>query len=90
MVLVEAMAFGLPIVTNIWRGIPHVIGDSGCAMMCEAKNADEYARAILELMGDSETRVAMGKAARKHYEDNFTRRHFVEGMEEIFSTVLKD
>ena len=90
LVLIEAMAFGLPIVTNRWRGIPHVIGDSGCAKMCEVQNADEYARFIKELMGNSETRIAMGEAARRRYENNFTRRHFVEGMEEIFSTVLKD
>ncbi|MBT8044916.1 MAG: glycosyltransferase family 4 protein, partial [Verrucomicrobiae bacterium] len=90
LVLIEAMAFGLPIVTTRWRGIPHVVGDEGCAKLCEVKNSEGFASSIKELMEDPELRVRMGRASRQRYEKNFTRSHFVMAMENTLRKVLAD
>jgi len=89
LVLIEAMAFGLPIVTTRWRGVPHVIGESGSAILCDIKNPVQYAKALEELIQNQEKRIQMGKAARSHYEANYTREKFVGKMEEALRAVLE-
>ena len=90
LVLIEAMAFALPIITTRWRGVPHVIGESGCATLCDTHSPDQYAEAIADLVKFPDKRKQMGKAARKHYEANFTREKFLGKMEDVFREVLND
>lgn len=90
LVLVEAMAFGLPIVTNQWRGIPHVVGDGGCAALCAPRRPEQYADAIRNMMQDEALRERMADAARQRYENHFTRGHFLSGMEDVFRDVLEN
>lgn len=87
LVLIEAMAFGLPIVTHRWRGIPHVTGDSGCAILCEVNNPDQMAENIKNLICDSAAREKMGLAGKRRYEEQFTKAQFVRKMEEVFEGV---
>jgi glycosyltransferase involved in cell wall biosynthesis len=83
------MAFGLPVVSTTWRGIPQLVGDSGAAILCDINAPDQYASAIGEVLKHSEKRQRMGEAALKHYENHYTRDKFVAAMEEVFQTVLK-
>lgn len=89
LVLIEAMAMGLPIVTNRWRSIPHVVGEDGCAIICEAKSPQQYADAIRTMKEDVELRNRMGETARSRYETHFTRERFVTAMEDVFRNVLQ-
>jgi len=89
MVLVEAMAFSLPLVTTRWRGIPLVVEGEDCATLCDIKSPDQYAKALKELIQNPEKRKLMGEASRKHYEGNYTREKFVWAMEGALRGVLK-
>ena len=89
LVLIEAMAFALPIVTTRWRGVPHVVGDDGCATLCDINAPDQYAAALEEILKNPDKRQKMGEAARKHYEVHYTRAKFVGAMEEALRAVLK-
>ena len=89
LVIIEAMAFGLPVVSTIWRGIPQLIGESGAAILADVNAPDQYADALQEMIQNPDKRQQMGKAARKHYENHYTRDKFVGAMEEVFQTVLK-
>ena len=88
LVLIEAMAFGLPIVTNRWRGIPHVIGDSGCAEMCEVHDIESLIRAVKKLIECPELRGYLGEAGAKHYQKNFTKYAFITRMEQVFRDTI--
>ena len=87
-VLVEAMAFGLPIVTTKWRGIPHVVGESGSAYLCPINSPEQYAKAIQELVLDSSLRCKMGKKGRARYAEEFTKEKFLKRMEDVFEEVV--
>lgn len=87
LVLIEAMAYALPIVTTRWRGIPQLIGDSKCALLFDTKASDQYGRGILRLMQDDVLRSQMSASARKHYQDNFTREKFIDRMTTEFRTL---
>ena len=88
LVLVEAMAFGLPVVTTKWRGIPTVVGDSGCAELCEVRRPDEWAEAVRRIMGDDSRRKEMGELARTRFESDFTEAKFLKRMDSVFQSLL--
>ena len=88
LVIIEAMAFGLPIVSTRWRGIPQLVGDSGAAVLCSINSPEEYARELSELASDEVKRITMGEAAYKYYQENYTRQIFVESMERSFVSLL--
>lgn len=89
LVLIEAMAFGLPVITNRWRGIPHVVGRDKGAILCEPKNSLQYAEAVRDLLNDPERRTLLGQLSKHRYQERFTREKFVGGMEKVFREVLK-
>jgi len=89
LVLVEAMAFGLPLVTTHWRGIPQVVEGGECAYLCDVHSPEQYADAIEDVLKNSDRRQQMIESARKHYEKNYTREKFVGAMEEVFREVLE-
>ena len=88
-VLVEAMAYNLPLVTSRWRGIPRVVEGGNCAILCDIKSPNLFADALEELSKDADKRKEMGKAARKHYEACYTRERFINSMEKVFVDLLK-
>lgn len=71
-VLLEAMAAGLAIVTTAGTGCAEVVGDAG--LLVPVRDSRAIARALKRLVEDPELRQSLGAAARKRIEDNFTWR----------------
>lgn len=68
--LIEAMAFGLPIVTTRWRSLPEMLPPNYPGLVA-AQEPDEIAAAILKVLV-----VKSGEAVRRHFVENFTlERH---------------
>jgi glycosyltransferase involved in cell wall biosynthesis len=86
-VLIEAMSFGLPIVTTRWRGIPDVVGESGGAFIVEPKRPDLVAAELEKLFRDSELRVVMGRRNREWFCDHYTIEIFRSGIERVLQEV---
>ena len=90
LVLIEAMAFGLPLVSTRWRGIPQLVGDdSGFAALCEVRSPQQFADALSPLIDEPELRSKRGELARQHYAQYFTRQRFVESMTNVFREVCR-
>ncbi len=65
MVLVEAMAFGIPIVAVAEGAVPEVVGDAG--LLVHRNNPKGIAEAIDSLLGDASMRESIGrKSLRRH------------------------
>jgi glycosyltransferase involved in cell wall biosynthesis len=86
-VLIEAMSFGLPIVTTRWRGIPDVVGASGGAIIVEPKRPHLVAAALQTLMRDGELRASMGRKNREWFCDHYTLAKHRERMEMALQSV---
>jgi glycosyltransferase involved in cell wall biosynthesis len=71
-VLLEAMCFGLPIVTTNWRAIPDVVEEGKCALVCEPKNVASCRMALQELIEDPSMRAKMGRRSRERFLTYFT------------------
>ena len=78
MVLVEAMASGLPIVASKVGGIPDMVDDGDSAILLDLK-ASKFADALQTLFEDASLRKTIGSAARirsNEYEsDTMARRY---------------
>ena len=69
LVLLEAMAAGLPIVTTRVGGIPHTVRDGVEGLVVAPGSPDHLARALLRIASDAPLRERFGRAARQRYLD---------------------
>jgi glycosyltransferase involved in cell wall biosynthesis len=70
--IIEAMAFGVPVVTTDVGGMPEVLGDSNAGYVCSKDNYKEFALAIETILDDSELASTLGKNGRAAFEDRFS------------------
>ena len=78
--LIEAMAFGLPIVTTRWRSLPEMLPTDHPGLV-SGQDAEEIGAAILKVLA-----AKNGELARAHFTANFTiERHFASLAEALHS-----
>lgn len=78
LVLLEAMASGLPVVATDRTGAKDCIADGKEGLIVPARDTDALANAILWCYEHPEGRAAMGCAARARIESEFTLEHYNE------------
>jgi alpha-maltose-1-phosphate synthase len=78
LVLLEAMASGLPVVATDRTGAKDCIADGKEGLIVPARDAAALANAILWCYEHPEERAAMGRAARARIESEFTLEHYNE------------
>jgi glycosyltransferase involved in cell wall biosynthesis len=69
--IIEAMAYGLPIIATAVGGVPDMMSDE-VGIMVPASNATALSDAMAEIAAERELRTRMGRAARKRYESLFS------------------
>lgn len=77
MVVVEAMAFGLPVVASRWHGPQDIIEDRQTGVLCEPGSVEAYTAALTELFVSIDLRKRMGSAGRLRYETLYTGEIFI-------------
>jgi glycosyltransferase involved in cell wall biosynthesis len=77
LVLLEAMACGLPWVSTAW-GAAAMLPDGECGFVVPQRSPDLLAAAMAELINDPERRLAMGRQARYRAETDFREETYVE------------
>jgi len=70
--IIEAMAFGVPVVATNVGGIPEVLGNSNSGYICSKDSPLEFANAINLILADSLHASELGKNGRLSFETNFT------------------
>lgn len=87
LVLIEAMSYGIPIVTTRWRGIVDMVTDGDNGFLVDINTPHEVAEKIEELSSNVELRKRMGQSARKYFEDRYDMRQHLRLMENIFDSI---
>ena len=85
LVLLEAMAHGLPCVATDEGAIPDIVRDGETGLIVKKQNAADLADKLETLLLDAALRMRMGAAARSIYEERFTLERF----EKSFADCLK-
>lgn len=88
--LVEAMAFGRPIIATTVGGIPELIRESVNGMLCEPRDSECLARKINTLIENPTLRNRLGREARLTYEQGpFHPTSVCEQFNSIYMRVLQ-
>ncbi|MFZ0240981.1 MAG: glycosyltransferase [Desulfobacterales bacterium] len=66
MVYLEAQSCGLPVVAVANAGVPEVVADGKTGLLTPLGDTDAFDGAIGDLLGDTDRRQTMGRAARAH------------------------
>jgi len=86
-VVLEAMACGVPVVATRCGGPEQVVVDGVNGFLVENNNQQQFTEAILKLLRDEELRKRMGENAAKHVQEYFSVEKvgpkFVEGVLQV-------
>jgi len=70
--IIEAMAFGVPVVTTDVGGMPEVLGNSNAGYVCSKDDPLEFATAIKNILGNPVLASELGLNGRVAFESRFT------------------
>ena len=87
-VLLEAMASGIPVIATNRGGPPEIIPSALHGILVPPRNPRALADAIRSLAGDDDRRALMSKHARDHVEKNFDIRSVVPRIEDFYRRVM--
>lgn len=85
LVLIEAMQYGLPIVTTDEGGIPDMVENGNNGLICEKNNPESLALCLEYLLNDESIRKRMGESGYEKYRNEYT----LEGFEKKLISILK-
>ncbi len=76
--LLDAMAFGRPVVATAAGGIPEAVEDGVNGRLAAPRDARGLADALVEVLTDDARRLALGAAGRRRFLERFTAERMVE------------
>jgi len=88
--LLEAMAYGLPVISTRHSGIPEAVTHGKTGLLIENSDPEELAVAIASLADSPGRRTAIGSAARQEIIDRFSVRACVRALEDAYEEVSRD
>lgn len=71
--LIEAMSYGIPVISTVTGGIPELL-DDGAGIMVPDKNIDALADALERLIKDDSLWLSLSSKGRKRVEDKFNAK----------------
>ena len=83
-VLMEALAVGLPALATDHSGIREIIIDGKTGFLAPERNSDVLAERLQHLLNHPQQWPAMGRVGRKHVEDNYDIKVLNRKLESIF------
>ncbi len=86
-VLTEAMASGVPIVSTFCGSIPEVLGDS--AVLVQPADAHDLYKGLKKIITDDELRKEWRKRARKRAEDKYDPKKISEKILGVYEMVVR-
>lgn len=84
LVVIEAMAASLPVITTKWRGLPTLVEDGVTGFHVPIQSPDQIAEHLKVLASSSELREQMGNSAHERYLTFFTDDHHHKLMMKCF------
>jgi glycosyltransferase involved in cell wall biosynthesis len=88
LVILEAMAFGLPVISTFEGAIPEIIDNGITGFLVPQKSPFSIAQKIIFLILNEKKRICMGQEARKKYEKYYTIEKFNSNFLEIIDCIF--
>ena len=90
MSILDAFGYALPCVATNIGGIPQLVEDKANGTLCELKNTDQFARAIISYLTDYEFFKQTSENCIKIVNEKFSFDIHVEKLEKIYVKVISD
>lgn len=81
--IIEAMAFGIPVVTTDVGGMPEVLADTNAGYVCSKDDPAAFADAIKKILGNPVLAAELGRNGRQAFERKFTASRMAQQYESI-------
>lgn len=88
LVLVEAMAMGIPVIGSDFSGIADVIDDGRNGLLFENDNIADLSKKVLSILSDNHLKDLLIKEGLKTYTEKFTIQKTVDQYEALFQSLL--
>ncbi len=88
LVLIEAMAMGLPVISTNSGGVPELVRDGMDGIIVEPKDVPQLADAILTLARHPSLRLRYGTSGRRRYLETFRDEQCIDRLSDLVVTVL--
>lgn len=88
LVLLEAMACGLPVIGTSVGGTPEIVEDMRNGVLVPPRNPKALAKTISKFLSNKELGPAIGEEARKTVEDKFTWEENVRRLQNVYDEFL--
>jgi glycosyltransferase involved in cell wall biosynthesis len=88
LVIIEGMAAGLPVIATRAGGAAEAVADGITGLLVPPGDAMALAQAVVHLVGDRARAEALGRAARRRAQDIFTVDRFVQGVCNLYDSIL--
>jgi glycosyltransferase involved in cell wall biosynthesis len=85
---IEAMGFGLPVISSTAGPIPEVVADGVAGRLVAPGDVRALTDEMLDLAGDRETSRALGAAGRRAFLDRFTLERFRTALGDLYRRAL--
>jgi colanic acid/amylovoran biosynthesis glycosyltransferase len=89
LVLQEAQAMGLPVLSTLHNGIPEGVRDGATAFLVPERDVDALAERLRQLVENPQLWPAMGRAGRALVEERFDVRKLDDRLEEVYRSMAK-
>ena len=87
MAVLEAMAYGMAIVTTRVGGIPHLLEDGVNGYLCEPGDIEGLSKRLLELSKDGDKRRKMGERARQKAIEEYSMESHIKKLMDLYDRV---
>ncbi len=88
LVVLEAMSYGLPVISTFEGAIPDMVQDRVTGFLVPQKKSDMLADSLLTLLKDRELRIQFGAAGQKRFLSLFTKEIFEDNLIKILEKCL--
>jgi len=90
LVLIEAMALGIPIVSTAVGGIPELVDDGETGLLVPPRDPAALGEALLALLDDAVRHKAMGERAVAHVRGHFRIEQMARDLELLYERVVAE
>lgn len=88
MSILEAMGYGLPIVSTNVGGIPQLVQQEENGYLCQPGDVQSFADALIRLLQDPQLREEMGKRSLDIVQTGFSLKAHTDGIERVYEEIL--
>jgi glycosyltransferase involved in cell wall biosynthesis len=86
--LLEAMSWGLPVISTTVGGIPQLVRNEVDGLLIEAGDRGALAQSLARLGGDADLRRRMGDVARARVSGTFSKENVLPRMEAVYAELM--